>query len=506
MNILDELAESYTYNGAVSMKAIEDDIVTLQNQIDSYNATLREITVRRKNPAPINEKIREANIRLSLLKALEKREKEKDNGDTAIMEVLGLSGKIAKETETPENITDDKKPVQQNFLSGEAEKETTEPDIILEEIKPEQETTEEEVVIEAKNDCDYQDCCTLTTETEEQRQFYNEKMGLTKTEPQEKEIDYQTITVKGKNPYSEDDLRGGYNVKMDEGVLEEAIQKLDSEKLQETAATEPEQEVATDKEVPKKENEDRNPKTPLMKMENVEEKEEDSVTMEKDDDKTITYNVTTLKVETEERPLKWIKIGNKIVDCDHFQREDPSDVEVFCLPEDEAKLTKEEKELLVSALEERMTENARTSIMAEAESKDVDYLCKNPFYEEEVWIKTLVDLFEVTGTQNSPNVTTWFDYKKKEVTFLFSDLQDYSLFLRLLTDFNKRRNPLKGLFKKNSKNIFIYVTRNVEKDGVTAIQLTKCKLVNICDDAYTSDYRKNFKWNATFKYKDLLIF
>ena len=34
MGIFDELAESYTYNGAVSIKAIEDDIVILENQLD----------------------------------------------------------------------------------------------------------------------------------------------------------------------------------------------------------------------------------------------------------------------------------------------------------------------------------------------------------------------------------------------------------------------------------------------------------------------------------------
>ena len=72
MNIFEELAESYTYNGVVSLKALDDDIVTLENQIDSYNATLRELQLRGKKVTPLVAKIRDAKIRLSLLKAVYK--------------------------------------------------------------------------------------------------------------------------------------------------------------------------------------------------------------------------------------------------------------------------------------------------------------------------------------------------------------------------------------------------------------------------------------------------
>ena len=70
MNIFEEIAESYTYNGAISIKALEDDIVTLENQLDSYNATLRELQLRGKKPGMLIEKIRDAKMRLSLLRAV----------------------------------------------------------------------------------------------------------------------------------------------------------------------------------------------------------------------------------------------------------------------------------------------------------------------------------------------------------------------------------------------------------------------------------------------------
>ena len=102
MNIFEEIAESYTYNGAISIKALEDDIVTLENQLDSYNATLRELQLRGKKPGMLIEKIRDAKMRLSLLRAVLRREKDKASPDDIIKNMLGISANEAKETTSPE--------------------------------------------------------------------------------------------------------------------------------------------------------------------------------------------------------------------------------------------------------------------------------------------------------------------------------------------------------------------------------------------------------------------
>ena len=121
MNIFEEIAESYTYNGAISIKALEDDIVTLENQLDSYNATLRELQLRGKKPGMLIEKIRDAKMRLSLLRAVLRREKDKASPDDIIKNMLGISANEAKETTSPETAAGNKAPVQQNFEKAEIE-------------------------------------------------------------------------------------------------------------------------------------------------------------------------------------------------------------------------------------------------------------------------------------------------------------------------------------------------------------------------------------------------
>lgn len=157
MNIFEQLAEEYTYNGVVSLKAIDDDIVTLENQIDSYNATLREVQLRGKKPASqLITKIREAKIRLSLLKTLYKKESDKNTPNDIILNMLGISANNAKEVETPETAVAKREPKPQNFDASELEK--------------------------GGDDYDWQDSWALTTGTEEQREFYLDKVKPVLTE------------------------------------------------------------------------------------------------------------------------------------------------------------------------------------------------------------------------------------------------------------------------------------------------------------------------------------
>ena len=121
MNIFEEIAESYTYNGIVSIKALEDDIVTMENQLYAYNETLTELKIRGKKPGILVGKIRECKMRLSLLKAVLKREKDKASPDDIIKNMLEISAKHANETESPETAANNRPPVPQNFEKAEIE-------------------------------------------------------------------------------------------------------------------------------------------------------------------------------------------------------------------------------------------------------------------------------------------------------------------------------------------------------------------------------------------------
>lgn len=121
MGIFEELADAYTYNGSISLKALEDDIITLENQIDSYDATIRELNIRKKKPGVLIEKRRDARIRLSLLKTFYKREKDKDTTNDVILNMLGISANEAKEEERVLTAAEGREPKPQNFESSELE-------------------------------------------------------------------------------------------------------------------------------------------------------------------------------------------------------------------------------------------------------------------------------------------------------------------------------------------------------------------------------------------------
>ena len=150
MNIFEELAESYMYNGVVSLKAINDDIVTLENQLDSFRSTLEEIRIRGKKTGPLVEKMRDTKVRLSLLKALYRRESDKNTSDDIVLNMLGFSANNAKEVELPKTAAEGKEPLVQNFEESEVEvvEETVED---TEAVESENEDVED-VVVEENDD------------------------------------------------------------------------------------------------------------------------------------------------------------------------------------------------------------------------------------------------------------------------------------------------------------------------------------------------------------------
>lgn len=193
MNILDEIAEGYTYSGVVSLKAMEDDIVTIENQLESLNAVLREVRLRGKNDKPVMQRIRDEKVKLSLLKAAFKRESENQAPYEAIMDVLGVTRDDTASSDQPVTAASGKEPLKQNFEKADIEVEEfedDEPSVELQSEKKEyeaptttvledkpDEVADEHVVVQPR---DFEDCWALSSGTEEQRRFYLEQMGLAK--------------------------------------------------------------------------------------------------------------------------------------------------------------------------------------------------------------------------------------------------------------------------------------------------------------------------------------
>ena len=102
------------HNGVVSLEAIEDDIITLENQIDNLNAVLREAQLRGKNPGPVRQRIRDEKVRLSLLKAAFKRESDKDASSVEFPKEKKVyeTPKVTVLKKEPDEVSGDEVPIE----------------------------------------------------------------------------------------------------------------------------------------------------------------------------------------------------------------------------------------------------------------------------------------------------------------------------------------------------------------------------------------------------------
>ena len=121
MDLYDEILREYTFNGVVSMKALQDDIVTLENQLETYKEKLNEIHLRGKHSSSLVSKIRETKINLSRLKSVFRRENENTKSNSDIVDMLGVSANSANEIETPDTAASQKTPLVEDFIEVEAE-------------------------------------------------------------------------------------------------------------------------------------------------------------------------------------------------------------------------------------------------------------------------------------------------------------------------------------------------------------------------------------------------
>ena len=486
MNIFEELTESYTYNGTISMKAIEDDIVTLENHIDSLNSTLREINARGKNPGPIREKIRDEKIRLSLLKSFLKKVKEENNAseDDVILGVLGVSGSGAKETEKPSTAANGKQPKQQNFESMEIEEaanetdmETLEPEISdnqnQTESSPELETVEENV-----ESVDNEEVNEAEVESEvEIGQFDDEPETETVTEQEnmmDNDIKVEKYMVE-KDVYdmrgaSEEDLQDLYNSLTSDDKV--AIKGSTEKGVVEAYATEINSKIkVADGEIQIVENEDE-PKISLSDG--------------------ILHSVKHINEPPEYCNLVYID-GSK-------ESELPE-----CPPPTLDDYMEPDGDVVADEFDDTVSDVLDFNTVYHAFPDDVPT------------IGASLDLSRYTNMVNTCNIYVTVNHEDSELYVRFDDIRDYEIFVSLAKEYeDMRRNPLKRLFKKG-KSIFMSVTaKHDEETGMNyEYVFSGCKLKGVNSSGYPAvkcgycdvpDAVNDFiSCYVTFKYKKMKV-
>ena len=519
MNIFEEIVESYTYNGAVSLKALEDDIVTLENQIESYNATLREVQMRGKKSLPLVQKIRDAKMRLSLLKAVYRRESDKATPDDVIINMLGLSAKNAKETEAPGTAADKKEPVPQNFEKAEieivdegeesdaVESETTaDEEIVVENVGPEEET-KDDIAIETDNQEDALPNAQLETITETDYKVVEEKA--------KKDKEYPTVIHK-------DDTMAEHNV-----VKPEV--SFDKESGIVTISKTPESHCEYF--IPKNEkNKDEDKNTIEMEKFKV---ADDVYDLTKATDEELAEFYATLKSDDAIKVVddsEVVGAENEVptIDCppptidDYLEPVDCQEMPAFY--DDTCESYTENPQ----CHDDEVQDYDSAQLKSEDEPKDGpavgwepdisnDFDVYEQFPEEKVGLSASLYLTDVTDLVNTMRVYGTMNPERRLLNVRFVDVRDYEVFVKLLKEREEERHNIFKRFGKKRRSIFMYVTASVgDSTQNYKYEFTNCRITEVVDSEYASKMCMEGSYipfedcsyhncGVTFKYKKLKI-
>lgn len=463
MNVLDEIAQSYVYNGEISLKALDDDIVTIENQIEKYESTLNELKLRKKNPALLIEKIRDAKIKLSLLKTVYKRESKNVSPENAMLNAIGTSGKEAKEAEPPGTAADGKTPLPQNFDEADIE-----------------EVDNGEYVYSAENEkLNNKDVLVKDDENKDILVKDNEHDIIGLSENQEMKNDIVVETEKSK------EIVSGPKISDSSENDTDSVEMI-NEKTTEYKAINYKKE---------KSNDYTNPTVDKNK-----EKEEIAIGMEKF---KVSDDVYDLTKATDEEFVDFCSTLNsddviKVVDGSEVIGTENEIPTSDCPPP------------TIDDYKEPISPMNEISLPDMVESDCCDLKSYRAFPPEHSKIYASLDLCDYTDLVNTDFIDANVNLENKTLELVFNDNLDYVILLKILHEMN-RTTILDKLFKK-PKSIFMYVYEEGDNESTrTKFEFTNCKVKKLNDTIYLSRRQALKQENVAhpflivFKYKDLKI-
>ena len=530
MNIFEELAESYTYNGVVSLKALEDDIVTLENQIDSYNATLRELQLRGKKPGLLVGKIRDAKIKLSLLKAVYKKESDKATPDDVILNILGVSAKNANEVQNVGTAADGRQPKPQNFESAELE-------IVVDETVDEKASMIEADGVENKD---------VTVVKEEKQEPDKKLMTNEKVEDQEvKVVNGNSIVVAEEDNAT---FQSGVLVEDDKDEVIVVDPNASEEELKDIFSKITSDDTIVVRDPAKIINPGKEKKEPEIKSVEVEvqeikpdteitetekEKEESNMQTIKADDGNMDYSdspSTDAKIEEQTPEIDGEIVTSETVHEKTVENVPPPTIDDYMEPETGSsyeKVTYDKDGVVYEAEDEpdlneipadtiyhhgETTVDFGGDIVASEQDEPAydEVMAYDAFPETTTKIYASFDLSDYTNMVNTDSIKGFNDNKRKELHVTFCDLRDYPIYIQLVNE-RTHSNFFTRLFKK-PKSIFMDVCDKVENVEVKhKFEFYGCRVKALFDSEYQSLWESNFyatdkhEFTAVFKYKKLKI-
>ena len=488
MNIFEELEENYTYNGEISVKAVEDDMALIVSQLEAYELALQDTRLREKARASLGKKVRDLKLNLSLLKAFKKRISAAPAKNDAITGMILESARGAKEVESPGTAAEGKEPHVQDFEKSEVEDayeavEDTDA-VISEEERAEDVITEKDEAVEVKTgDLAYEEVSEDSRAVEEEKSDVGPELNtnVTQAEAIESESDKKIYSI------SINDETG--NV-----IIEQYSTPSHADYF-----------------IPKKEEEADNITYPAEPMDNMAETVPASKAIELlkgDADAADIGNVEKEEYDEHEYPPP-PTIDDYLEPVDiqtgepaYFDEEDSVDT-VCAEPED----VSDNRDCVVV----RDVAASQNDVVIEnkVDSDDFCFPVYNAFEREiEDEIYSSFDLSPYTNMVNTNTVTGVFDNDRKILEVTFFNTRDYSVFVELL----KKKKPRLLSFLEKPKSIFMDVhERHGDEEIIYHYEFAGCRLKKLIDTRYPPKDEHgvlntvSHECTAVFKYKKLKL-
>lgn len=514
MDNFKELIENYTYNGALSLKAIEDDIVMIENQIDSWNTALK-FSRTNSNTTPLITRIRDAKKQVSRLKELKKRARQDIVPNIeAIDDMLSISANSAKEEGKITTAADGKKPLKQNFNSSIYEtfidKEDTKasqseevhniPDIALISNISEMDNNLKYVRKEESKDVNYSfptaeeikpDKKIKAVSNENKKE--HEEISIAKIESEKNMGMNRKIKIENESY----DPRG-----MSIGNFTNIIDiNLNKNK----AITIPHINSETDKEITEETlNTLSETSSNTPHIEEIEENNKTNFAILKEMEKNDEIKVNEGKfLSNEFKPQK-----ETVTDDDKFFFYMPDYREVHRWKYEEVEKSEDEfsESPIVSQEEwskDNKLENIALSSHKEKNCEESPVSCK-AFPEEQPKLTTFLYMQEMGGyyVPLSSSLYKLINFKEKTLRLSFKDIEDYNFFVAILNEWETSKNRW---FGKKHRNIFMDIV--IDKGTIKntfCFEFKNCRIKDLEDSTYINPDDQHY-WALTFRYKKLKV-
>ena len=501
MDLIEELAVRYTFNGVLSRKAIDDDIVFAKNQLESLEETLKEAKLRGLNTSPfLVIKIRETKNQIAQLKELLRRadflpEPSLVKNSGAMMTVITegvLNGGNA--VDMPKTAAYGKEPLPQNFDSAEIEKTQEHNDLFSDDYRNDDQVLQD---IQTSYEVENQDEDSISVQIDVTSEEDVETPGQLEDEienddkkpvyPESKEIEIKDADIYK----TENEVESMEDKEIREFDNSPDIKEIESGSDMERAHKESDVIAVVN---------DAHEKETYVQPDilcTIKEPEKDGDLADKLIQKGIVGHRTgdTQEVEHFSGPLNEVYAEqnvelvksdneNELTDSESVVYQQGHDYEDASVVDSEKPDTQQEfPPITIDDYMEPVMNDVIVDDYYDYQVPESEFDSVYPaFPEEKMSITASIDLSEFVGFKCTHYASVTVSSEEKLINVRFSDVRDYNVFIALLLERERNRRGLFGNVLKKRKSLFMDVaTASGDDERTYRYEFSSCAIKSVCD-------------------------